>query len=253
VREAARPVVLAAVFAGCAFAQSAPVRTYKIVATYPHDPRAFTEGLEYHDGFLYESTGLNGESSLRKVDLATGRVLQNQPLSTVYFGEGITFFGPSLFQLTYKNGVAFVYDATTWQQKATFHYSGEGWALTHDSKHLIMDDGTAALRFLDPATFTEVNRLIVREGSRPVANLNELEYIEGEIWANIWTTDRIARIDPKTGQVNSWVDLTGLLKPGEQTPDIDVLNGIAYDAGRKRIFVTGKRWPKLFEIRVVDR
>jgi glutamine cyclotransferase len=243
----------ALVLAAAAWAQNAPVHSYKVIATYPHDPKAFTEGLEYHDGALYESTGLNGSSSLRKVDLTTGAVVKNLPLSMLYFGEGITFFGNRLFQLTYHNGVAFVYDPVTLQQKPeTFHYNGEGWALTHDSKHVIMSDGTAALRFLDPVTFSEQSRLVVREGGRPLANVNELEYIDGEIWANVWMTERIARIDPRSGQVNSWVDLTGLRQRAGCTEDCDVLNGIAYDAARKRIFVTGKRFPKLFQIAVSD-
>jgi glutaminyl-peptide cyclotransferase len=236
-----------------AWAQSAPVHSYKIVKAYPHDPTAFTEGLEFHGGALWESTGLNGSSSIRKVDLATGKVLENHPLSTLYFGEGITFFADRLFQLTYTSGVAFVYDPKTFKQVESFHYSGEGWALTHDSKHLIMDDGSSALRFLDPATFHEDTRLVVREGLRPIANLNELELIEGEIWANIWMKEIVARIDPRSGQVNSWVDFTGLRQEAGCREDCDVLNGIAYDAARKRIFVTGKRWPKLFEIQVAER
>jgi glutamine cyclotransferase len=248
-----RALALAAVLAAGAYAQSAPVRSYKVVATYRHDPKAFTEGLEYKDGFLYESTGLNGESSIRQVDLGTGAVLKQMPLSTVYFGEGITFFGRRLFQLTYQSGIGFIYDSKTWSALGNFHYPGEGWALTHDDKRLIMSDGSSALRFLDPATLRELSRVVVRDGTRPIANVNELEYIEGEIWANVWQTERIVRIDPRTGQVNSWVDLTGLLKPSDRTPDADVLNGIAYDAAKRRIFVTGKRWPKLYEIRVVDR
>jgi glutamine cyclotransferase len=248
-----RALALAAVWAAGAYAQSAPVRSYKVVATYRHDPKAFTEGLEYKDGFLYESTGLNGESSIRQVELATGAVLKQMPLSTVYFGEGITFFGRRLFQLTYQSGIGFIYDSKTWSTLGNFHYPGEGWALTHDDKRLIMSDGSSALRFLDPATLRELNRVVVRDGTRPVANVNELEYIDGEVWANVWQTERIVRVDPRTGQVNSWVDLAGLLKPADRTPDIDVLNGIAYDAAKKRIFVTGKRWPKLYEIRVVDQ
>ena len=248
-----RALALAAVLVAGAYAQSAPVRSYKVVATYRHDPKAFTEGLEYKDGFLYESTGLNGESSIRQIDLGTGAVLKQMPLSTVYFGEGITFFGRRLFQLTYQSGIGFIYDSKTWSTLGNFHYPGEGWALTHDDKRLIMSDGSSALRFLDAATLRELSRVVVRDGTRPIANVNELEYIEGEIWANVWQTERIVRIDPHTGQVNSWVDLTGLLKPADRTPDIDVLNGIAYDAAKKRIFVTGKRWPKLYEIRVVDR
>ena len=242
------------ILAGAAWAQSAPVQSYKIVATFPHDPKAFTEGLEFKDGVLYESTGLNGESSLRKVNLTTGMVLKNVPLSTLYFGEGITFFGPRLYQLTYHNGITFVYDPATLDKKPeTFHYTGEGWALTHDTKHLIMDDGSSSLRILDPVTFSEISRLPVRDGTRPVPNLNELEYIEGEIWANIWMTERIARIDPRSGQVTAWVDLTGLEKIAGCGENCDVLNGIAYDAPRKRIFVTGKRWPKLFQIEAVPK
>jgi glutaminyl-peptide cyclotransferase len=233
-----------------AWAQTAPVRSYKVVRMYPHDPKAFTEGLEFHDGALWESTGENGTSSIRRVDLATGKPLEDHPLSTLYFGEGITFFAGRLFQLTYMNGVAFVYDEKTFKQLASYHYSGEGWALTHDSKRLIMDDGSSALRFLDPATFQELGRLVVREGTRPVSNLNELEWIEGEIWANIWTKEIVARIDPRNGQINSWVDLTGLRKLAGCGDGCDVLNGIAYDAPRKRIFVTGKFWPKLIQIEV---
>jgi glutamine cyclotransferase len=248
-----RACALAAAFLAASVpicAQTAPVHSYKILRTYPHDPTAFTEGLEFHGGALWESTGLNGTSSIRRVDLATGTVLENHPLSTLYFGEGITFFGGRLYQLTYTSGVAFVYDPKTFKQVQSFHYSGEGWALTHDAKHLIMDDGSSALRILDPVTFHEESRLVVREGTRPVSNLNELELIEGEIWANIWLKEIVARIDPRTGQVNSWVDFTGLRQAAGCREDCDVLNGIAYDAPRKRIFVTGKRWPKLFQIQV---
>ncbi len=234
-------------------AQNTPVRSYRVIATYPHDPTAFTEGLEYHDGVLYESTGLNGMSSVRTVNLATGAILHSQPLSSLYFGEGITIFGKRLYQLTYTSGIAFVRDPKTFEQVNSFHYSGEGWAMTHDPKRLIMSDGTSSLRFLDPDTFRELMRLPVKDGLRAVANVNELEYIEGEIWANVWTTDLIARIDPRTGKVNSWVDLSGLLKPADRKPDTDVLNGIAYDAQRKRVFVTGKRWPKLFQIQVLEK
>jgi glutamine cyclotransferase len=232
------------------WAQTAPVRSYKIIKVYPHDPAAFTEGLEFHAGALWESTGLNGSSSIRKVDLATGKALENHSLSTLYFGEGITFFGDRLYQLTYKSGVAFVYEPKTFKQIESFHYSGEGWSLTHDAKHLIMDDGSSAVRFLDPVTFREDHRVVVRDGLRPVTNLNELELIEGELWANIWLKEIVARIDPRTGQVKSWVDFAGLRQAAGCGEDCDVLNGIAYDAPRKRIYVTGKRWPKLFEIQV---
>jgi glutaminyl-peptide cyclotransferase len=248
------PGLLLALPMGCllpavAGAQTAPVHSYKVIAAFPHDPKAFTQGLEYRNGILYEGTGLNGRSSIREDDLVTGKVLKNVPLSTFYFGEGITIFGGHLYELTWKNGVAFEYDAKTFAQITSFHYSGEGWGLTHDTKRLIMSDGSSALRFLDPATFQEESRIVVRDGDRPVDDLNELEYINGEIWANVWTTDLIARIDPSTGHVNSWVDFAGLKEKAGGT-DADVLNGIAYDARRKRVFVTGKLWPKLFEIRV---
>lgn len=220
---------------------------------YPHDTKAFTEGLEFHNGVLWESTGVNGSSSIRRVDLATGKPLEDHPLSTLYFGEGITFFGDRLFQLTYTNGIAFVYDPKTFKQIASYHYPGEGWALTHDSKHLVMSDGSSALRFLDPVTFQEQSRLVVRSGTRPVTNLNELEWIGDEIWANIYTQEVVARIDPRSGQVNSWVDLKGLRAQAGCGDGCDVLNGIAYDAPRKRIFVTGKYWPKLIQIEVPDR
>src|SRR5579863_1187820 len=251
-----RACALAAAFVAASipsWAQTAPVHSYKIIKAYPHDPTAFTEGLEFHGTALWESTGQNGTSSIRRVDLATGTVLENHPLSTLYFGEGITFFGDRLYQLTYMSGVAFVYDPKTFKQVESFHYSGEGWALTHDAKHLIMDDGSSALRILDPVTFREESRLVVRDGTRPVSNLNELELIEGEIWANIWLKEIVARIDPRTGQVNSWVDFTGLRQAAGCREDCDILNGIAYDAPHKRIFVTGKHWPKLFEIQVTGQ
>jgi glutamine cyclotransferase len=232
-------------------AQVTRVDSYRVVATYPHDHDAFTQGLEYVDGRFYEGTGLNGHSTIRIVTPATGQVLKKQALDYMYFGEGITVFGGKLYELTWQNGTAIVYDAKTFEKTGEFHYSGEGWGLTHDGTQLIMSDGTPSLRFLDPVTFKERGRLYVRDGSRPVTELNELEYIEGEIWANVWQTSMIARINPQTGQVNSWVDLTGLLKPSE-TQGVDVMNGIAYDAKGKRIFVTGKKWPKLFEIQVVE-
>lgn len=232
-------------------AQSAPVHSYKVVRLYPHDPKSFTEGLEFHNGALWESTGLNGTSSIRRVDLETGKPLEDHPLSAFYFGEGITFFGERLFQLTYKNGVSFVYDPKTFKQTASYHYAGEGWALTHDAKRLVMSDGSSSLRFIDPATFQEQSRLAVRDGGRAVTNLNELEWIGDEIWANIYTEEIVARIDPKSGRVNSWINFSGLRKQAGCGDGCDVLNGIAYDAARKRIFVTGKFWPKLIQIEVM--
>jgi glutamine cyclotransferase len=231
---------------------SAPTFTYQVVQALPHDRTAFTEGLFYLDGFLYESTGLNGKSEIRKVRLETGQVIQRLPIAAQYFGEGIVAFGSSLYQLTYMHGVAFVYDLATLRYQKQFQYQGEGWALTTDGKRLIMSDGTQFLRLIDPATFKETGRITVTDAGRPVRQLNELEYIRGEIYANIWQTDRIARINPQTGRVNSWVDLSGILSVME-TRGVDVLNGIAYDAQRDRLFVTGKYWPRLFEIKVVPR
>lgn len=231
---------------------------YQVVKSYPHDRAAFTQGLVYRDGYLYESTGLEGKSTLRKVDLNTGRVLQQYDLLPNYFGEGLTDWGPHLIQLTYQTQTGFVYDRETLTLKSSFAYSGEGWGLTQDGTRLIMSDGTSTLRFLDPVTFSEKGRVTVRDGGQPVVDLNELEYVRGEIYANVWRTDRIARISPATGEVVGWIDLRNLVKPGEiprSSPSFEaaVLNGIAYDAAKDRLFVTGKLWPKLFEIRVVSR
>ena len=227
-----------------------PIYGYQVVHAYPHDTSAFTEGLFYLDGFLYESTGLNNHSSVRKVQLETGKVLQQQTVPAEYFGEGIVNWGPDIMQLTWKSQIGFVYDRATFSVKRRFSYLGEGWALTKDSGRIIMDDGTSTLRFLDPQTLQQTGKLNVTDHGRPVMQLNELEYINGEIWANIWQTDRIARISPFTGNVAGWIDLKGLLTPAEKA-GADVLNGIAYDAATNRIFVTGKNWPKLFEIKVI--
>jgi glutaminyl-peptide cyclotransferase len=225
------------------------VSRYEVVRAYPHDPKAFTQGLEFADGFLYEGTGMNGASGIRKVRLETGEVLQVQPLEDRYFGEGITLFGDSIIQLTWRAGTGFVYDRETFERRRSFSYTGEGWGLTHDGARLIMSNGSSTLRFLDPATFKETARLNVTDGGRPVAQLNELELVKGEIYANVWQTDRIVRISPKTGEVNGWIDMRGLLSAAE-AKGVDVLNGIAYDDKGDRLFVTGKLWPKLFEIRV---
>ena len=232
-------------------AASAPVAHYRVVHVYPHDPEAFTQGLVYVDGVLYEGTGLNGRSSIRKVKLENGEVLQIQKLDGQYFGEGIAVVGASLFELTYKAEVGFIYDRASFQRTGTFTYKGEGWGLTYDGTRLIMSDGTAYLRFIDPKTRRETSRLQVRDGAAPVERLNELEYVKGEVLANVWQTERIARISPKTGQVLGWIDLSGLLNAREMQT-VDVLNGIAYDAAGDRLFVTGKLWPKLFEIKVVS-
>ncbi|GIV85068.1 MAG: glutamine cyclotransferase [Candidatus Roseilinea sp.] len=226
--------------------------TYTVVGTYPHDPTAFTQGLVYADGVLYESTGLYGRSSLRRVALETGEVLQRHDLPAEYFGEGLTLFDGRLIQLTWQNHTGFVYDAASFALQQTWAYPTEGWGLTHDGAHLIMSDGSATLRFLDPTTFQVQREVLVTDGGRPVVRLNELEYVNGEVFANVWQTDRIARIDPKTGRVLGWIDLSGLLAP-EERRGADVLNGIAYDAQDGRLFVTGKLWPKLFEITLVPK
>jgi glutaminyl-peptide cyclotransferase len=230
-----------------------PAYGYTIVHTYPHDAEAFTEGLQYLDGFLYESTGLNGRSSIRKVKLETGEVLQKHDLAQQYFGEGIVALGTDLFELTWQSGIGFVYDRQTFALKRTFHYTGEGWALTRDARDIIMSDGSDALRFIDPATFKERRpRVKVTAGGVALKNVNELEYVKGEIFANVWMTDYIARINPQTGNVTGWIDLANLLSPRERA-STDVLNGIAYDEPNDRLFVTGKLWPKLFEIKVVKK
>ncbi len=230
----------------------APVYSYEIINTFPHDPKAFTQGLIFaEDGFLYEGTGLYGQSSLRKVELATGRVLQIHHLADQYFGEGITLWKDKLIQLTWQEHKGFVYDKESFQLVREFAYPTEGWGITHDGKRLIMSDGTATLHFLDPDTFQEIGQIEVKDQGTPVPRLNELEYIQGEIYANVWLTDRIAVISPETGQVLRWIDLTGLLSAEDRSQPVDVLNGIAYDAWGNRLFVTGKLWPKLFEVRPV--
>ena len=225
--------------------------TYRIVHTYPHDPHAFTQGLVFVDGHLYESTGIQGQSSLRMVDLESGRILQNQPVDPKYFGEGLTTWNSTLIQLTWQSHVALVYDRFTFRLLRTFSYPGEGWGLAQDGKSLILSDGTPTLRFFDPLTFKELRRLTVKDHGKPVAEINELEYIDGQLYANIWYSDRIARISPTTGRVLGWIDLKGLLPPSERTSHEAVLNGIAWDPARHRLFVTGKLWPKLFEIEVL--
>ena len=239
-----------------ASAPPAPAQyTYAVVRAYPHDANAFTQGLIYRDGVFYESTGQYGSSTLRKVEVATGKVLQQVAVDRKYFAEGLTEFNGRLLQLTWRDGLGFVYDRATLGFKETFRYSGEGWGLTHDGKRLILSDGQAAgaLRFLDPSTFVETGRVVVKDQGLPVANLNELEFVKGEVFANVWHTNRIARINPSTGEVTGWIDLTGLLKPSEATDPEAVLNGIAWDAAGDRLFVTGKLWPKLFEIRLVKK
>jgi glutamine cyclotransferase len=241
--------------AACATAQSPKsghAEIFKVIHTYPHDPKAFTQGLIYLDGHLYESTGLNGRSSLRMVDLSTGQVLQKYDLPAEYFGEGLTDWGSTLIQLTWQSHKAFVYDRFSFNLLRTFTSEGEGWGLTRDRTQLILSDGTSDLRFLDPKTFRETRRIHVTESGNPINNLNELEYIHGEIYANIWGSNTIVRISPRTGKVLSRIDLTGIIDKHELTQSNAVLNGIAYDAAGDRLFVTGKLWPKVFEIRPRD-
>lgn len=230
-----------------------PFYGYRVVHAYPHDRNAFTEGLEFRDGFLYESTGLNGRSSLRKVKLETGEVVQNIALAGQYFGEGITIVDERIIQLTYQTEVGFVFGLKDFRQLQRFSYEGEGWSLTHNAGSVFMDDGTDEIRVWDPKTLAENRRIKVRDAGKPVENLNELEWVEGELFANVWQTDRIARISPVTGAVTGWIDLSGLLGPMYRNGTEDVLNGIAYDAAHKRLFVTGKLWPNVFEIQLVPR
>jgi glutamine cyclotransferase len=231
---------------------SVPTNGYQVLHVYPHDPKAFTQGLIYVDGHLYESTGYNGRSSLRMVDLSTGHVLQEYDLPAEFFGEGLTDWGSNLIQLTWKSGKGFVYDRFSFSLLRTFQYEGEGWGLTHDEAQLIMSDGTSYLRFLDPKSFREMRRIrVTDEAGHAIENLNELEFVHGEIYANIWQTDKIARISPRTGKVLGWIDLSGIIDKHELQGAGAVLNGIAYDSAGDRLFVTGKLWPKLFEIKVM--
>ncbi|MBB4640994.1 glutaminyl-peptide cyclotransferase [Rhizorhapis suberifaciens] len=223
---------------------------YRVVASYPHDSGAFTQGLFYLSGTLYESTGGEGRSDIREVRLEDGKVIRRVPLPPQYFGEGIVLWKGEILNITWLHGIGFRWDLRNFKPKASFRYQGEGWGLTQDGSHIIMSDGTPELRVIDPATFRELSRVRVSDQGRPVSRLNELEYVKGEIWANVWMTPRIARIDPATGEVRGWIDLRGLVEAqGIDDPDA-VLNGIAYDAKDDRVFVTGKNWPRLYEIKV---
>lgn len=226
--------------------------TYAIVNTYPHDTNAFTEGLVYSDGFLYESTGLNGNSTLRRVDLTTGNVLQEYTLPTQYFGEGIAVVNNTIIQLTWQSNIGFIYNKTTFAVLGNFTYPTQGWGLTFDGKNLIMSDGTDHLYFLNPTTFQQTEQIQVHDGNTSVVNINSLDYINGEIYANIWLTNTIAIINPETGQVKAWINLTGL--PDENNPNPEaVLNGIAYDQQNNRLFVTGKDWPNIYQIKLIPQ
>lgn len=228
-----------------------PQMTYQVVNAFPHDPDSFTQGLIFLDGVLYESSGLYGESSLRMVTLETGEVQRQTLLPDEVFGEGLTDWDQTLVQLTWREGIGYVYNREDFSPLTQFNYETEGWGLTQDGENLIMSDGSATLFFLDPETYAILSTVEVLDEDAPVTMLNELEYIRGEIFANIWQTDSIIRIDPATGEVKGWIDLSGLLPEEERTPATNVLNGIAYDPETDRLFVTGKLWPKLYEIRLV--
>ena len=231
-----------------------PVYGYRIVNVYPHDRGAYTQGLDFDGGYLYEGTGGEGRSSLRRVELNTGRILQEYRLEDRYFGEGITVLKDRIFQLTWRNREGFVYDRSSFRRLHTFRYDYEGWGITHDGRRLIVSDGSATLHFIDPQTLREVGALQVRdEGGGSVTGLNELEYVRGTIYANVWPTNRIAMINPRTGTVTGWVDMAGLLTAFDARSGVDVLNGIAYDPAGDRLFVTGKMWPQIYEIKLLKK
>lgn len=232
--------------------QPAPFVTssYDVVRTFPHDRAAFTQGLVYLDGDLLESTGLNGQSTLRRVELSTGRILRQVRVPAEFFAEGMTVLGGKIYQLTWKNQKGFVYDLATFTLEKEFAYTGEGWGLTTDGQSLILSDGTHQLRFLDPVTFKVTRTVSVLRAGQPLSLLNELEFIRGEIYANIWQSQTVARIAPATGRVLGVIDFFGLLPAADRTSETDVLNGLAYDTATDRLFVTGKYWPKLFEVRL---
>lgn len=238
---------------GSLVAARTPVFVADVVQEWPHDPTAFTQGLQWRDSRLFESTGQEGKSGIREVELRTGRVLRKRDLPKPYFGEGIVLLGDNLYQLTWQSGKAFVYDWKTFEPKQQFTYEGEGWGLTSDGTSLIMSNGSSALTFRDPKTFAVQRTLVVTDQGQPVSKLNELEWVKGEIWANVWESDQVARIDPATGKLTGWLDLGGLLPKLDRTGNEDVLNGIAYDEKEDRLFVTGKLWPKLYEIRLKQR
>jgi glutamine cyclotransferase len=228
------------------------VYTYEIVNVYPHDRNAFTQGLVYRKGVLYEGTGIRGKSSLRSVELKTGKVIKIRYLPSRIFGEGITVFRDKIVQLTWNSGLGFIYDRVSFCLLSQFRYSYEGWGITHDGERLITSNGTSIIRFWEPASFAEIDQIQVHDDNGPVENLNELEYVKDEIYANVWKSDRIAMIAPNTGKVTGWIDLQGLLTLEGPAKPVDVLNGIAYDSENDRLFVTGKLWPKLFEIKLVE-
>jgi glutaminyl-peptide cyclotransferase len=228
-----------------------PIYGYKVVATYPHSTDSYTEGFFYLNGLFYEGSGINGQSAVIVTNPLTGKVVQRRNLPAEYFGEGVVDWGPNIYEWTWKSHVCFVLDRFSLQPVKQFTYTGEGWGMTRTSKELITSDGTPTLRFRNPETFAETRHIVVKDGNKPVDQLNELEYIQGEIYANVWHTERIARISPRDGHVIAWIDLIGLLPENQRVDAESVLNGIAYDAQHDRLFVTGKRWPKVFEIKLV--
>lgn len=242
-----------ALLLGGSYADAAPVYRYRVVATFPHSTDSYTEGFFYLDGIFYEGIGISGHSAVLAVAPETGRILLRHDLPPEYFGEGIVDWGPYVYEWTWKSHVCFVYDRFSLQLVKRFTYTGEGWGMTRTAKELITSDGTATLRFRDPETFRETRRIVVKDGSRVIRQLNELEFIKGEIYANVWHSDLIARISPGDGHVIAWIDLKGLLPPEQRIDDEAVLNGIAYDAKYERIFVTGKRWPSVFQIEIMQR
>lgn len=234
-------------------AEKIPVYGYEVVHFFPHDSKAFTQGLIFHDGNFLESTGEVGHSSLRRVEMDNGSVVQKVDVPPPYFAEGITLLKGRIYQLTWQHQLGFVYDALTFEKSGQFNYAGEGWGLANDGQSLILSDGTNRIRFLNPDNFQVTKTIAVLDGKTAVAEINELEFVQGEIYANIWHADRIARIDPNTGKVVGWINLAGLLKPGEVQDEEAVLNGIAYDEASGRLFITGKLWPKIFEIRLTQK
>jgi glutaminyl-peptide cyclotransferase len=244
---------ISSLFKSPSFHASPSIYSYRLLKSYPHDRRAFTQGLVFSNGYLYEGTGLAGFSSLRKVDLQTGKILKIRHLPPYFFGEGITIWGDRIFQLTYTSQTGFVYDRDSFALIKEFHYANEGWGITNDGRCLIMSDGTSTLHFLDPETFRELRTINVHDYRGNIAKLNELEFVRGKILANIWQEDRLAEIDPATGAITGWIELPALLRTEDRDADTNVLNGIAYDPETNHLFVTGKLWPKLFEIELVRK
>jgi len=243
--------VLIVALAACGAAAAVPVDSYKVVATYPHSTDSYTEGFFYRDGMFYEGTGLEGHSAVLVIEPQKGKVLQRRDLTGPYFGEGIIDWGPNLYEWTWQSHICFVFDRFSLRPVKQFTYAGEGWGMTRTAYEIVTSDGTATLRFRNPETFQEVRHIDVHDGVVPVTQLNELEFVKGEIYANVWHSDRIVRISPRDGKVLGWIDLAGLLPQDERMNNESVLNGIAYDAQHDRLFVTGKQWPKVFEIKVV--